>query len=174
MLLSKSCRYALRAMIFVASQEPNGRPYLPINRVSDALNIPFHFLTKVLQQLTHDGLLVSIRGPAGGVALSRPAEEISVADIVVSIEGPALFHACVLGLEGCGNRIPCPLHDYWVEERERMRIDFETTSLRNLSENQDRIKHRLMDPEDPDANLDPDRVVGRKAKARAKPASAAS
>jgi Rrf2 family protein len=160
MLLSKSCRYGLRAVMFIAAQAPGRREYVPINIIAEKLNIPFHFLTKVLQQLSQAGVLVSFRGPTGGVALARPPGEISVADVVVAMEGPGLFTTCVLGLEGCGVRPPCPLHKQWSEEREKIKRDFQGTSIAMLARDINALNQRLGDPEDPAASNEPDAIIG--------------
>lgn len=160
MLLSKSCRYGLRAVMFISAQAPGQREYVPINVIAERLNIPFHFLTKVLQQLTQAGLLVSFRGPTGGVALARPAQEMTVADVVVAMEGSGLFHTCVLGLEGCGVRPPCPLHKHWAEEREKIKTDFQGTTVAMLTKDINALNQRLGDPEDPAATSEADAIIG--------------
>ena len=103
--------------------------YVSIRTVSDELSIGFSFLTKVLQELNDAGLLTSKRGRGGGVALTRPPSDISIYDIVVALEGDELFNECVLGLPGCGEAEPCPLHDHWTDERERMETKFRETTL---------------------------------------------
>jgi len=139
MLLSKSCEYGLRAMLYLgslgdeedaeeASPDPT-REYVAIQTVSDELDIGFSFLTKVFQQLNEAGLLTSKRGPGGGVALTRGPDAISLYEIVVAIDGDDLFNECVLGLPGCGDAEPCPLHEHWTEERDRMKRTFQQTTL---------------------------------------------
>ena len=137
-MLSKRCEYGLRAMLYLATLGEEGpdasapdptREYVSIQRVSDDLDIGFAFLTKVFQQLNEAGLLTSKRGRGGGVALTRPPSEAALYDIVVAIDGDDLFEACVLGLPGCGDAEPCPLHDHWMEERERIEAMFRTTTL---------------------------------------------
>lgn len=134
MLLSRACEYGLRATFYVAAQKPDG--YLPIRGIGETLGISVPFLTKVFQQLTQAELLVSFRGPNGGIALARPADQITLYDIVVAVDGPGLFVACVLGLPGCGSQKPCPLHEGWAVERDRLRALFLRTTL-------DDVAHRL-------------------------------
>ncbi len=111
MLLSKSCIYALRASVLIASKKNDG--FITIRELSDELNISFHFLTKVLQELTKAELLESYKGPNGGVKLARPANKITFMDVVESIDGDYMINECVLGLPGCGVMKPCALHDQW-------------------------------------------------------------
>lgn len=134
MLLSRACEYGLRATFYIAAQKPDG--YLPIRAIGETLGISVPFLTKVLQQLTQADLLASFRGPNGGIALARPADQITLYDIVVAVDGPGLFVACVLGLPGCGSEKPCPLHEGWAVERDRLRALFLRTTL-------DDVAHRL-------------------------------
>ena len=127
MLLSKSAEYGIRATLYLTSLNQDG--YVSIRAISDELDISFHFLTKIFQKLTQAGLMQSFRGPNGGVALARSATEITLKDIVDAIDGPALFTECVLGLPGCGERQPCPLHEAWGEERDRLQTIFENATL---------------------------------------------
>lgn len=130
MLLSKSCVYGLRAALYLANQEKG--KFVPIRQMSDKLEISFHFLTKILQQLTAEGLLESFKGPNGGVRLVRTGNEVHLMDIVIAIDGPQLFTECALGLPGCGVKAPCPIHDKWAETRDSIRMMLEESTLTEL------------------------------------------
>lgn len=132
MLLSKSCVYGLRASLLLASKKEND--YTSIKILSEELDISFHFLTKILQQLTAADLLESLKGPKGGVRLSKPGKEIALLDIVIAIDGPDLLTECALGLPGCGVEKPCPLHDKWADTRDSIREMLESTNLVDLAE----------------------------------------
>ncbi|MDX1640658.1 MAG: Rrf2 family transcriptional regulator [Balneolaceae bacterium] len=132
MLLSKSCVYGLRASLYLASKK--NEEYIPIRIMSDKLEISFHFLTKILQQLTAEEILESFKGPNGGVRLKKPGTEIPLMDIVLAIDGPQLLTECALGLPGCGTKNPCPLHDKWAETRDSIRGMLEDTTLKELVE----------------------------------------
>ncbi len=131
MLLSNACEYGLRATLYLASLNQEG--YVSIRKISDELDISFPFLTKIFQMLTQAGLLTSYRGPNGGVALARPADKITLKDIILAIDGPALFKECVLGLPGCGEQKPCPLHAKWAVERDRIEKMFASTKLNDMA-----------------------------------------
>lgn len=141
MLLSKSCVYGLRAALYLASH--NNGEYVPIRQMSDKLDISFHFLTKILQQLTSAGLMESYKGPNGGIKLTKAGEEISLMEIVVAIDGPELLTECALGLPGCGVQKPCPLHDAWAKTRDSIREMLEDTSLVGLAEKGKKMNLRL-------------------------------
>ena len=130
MLLSKSCVYGLRAALYLANQEKG--KFIPIRQMSDKLGISFHFLTKILQQLTAKGILESFKGPNGGVRLVRTGSEIPLMDVVIAIDGSKLLTECALGLPGCGVKAPCPIHDKWAETRDSIRQMLEESTLTEL------------------------------------------
>lgn len=143
MLLSKSCEYGLRALLHLGGR-PAGE-LVPIRTVSDALGIPYHFLAKIAQTLIGAGLLTSVRGPHGGIALGRPAEAITLEAVVLALDGPEIFTECVLGLPGCGNRTPCPLHDQWAATRGRLHTMFAGASLADVAARIETGDFRLAD-----------------------------
>lgn len=126
-MLSRSCEYGLVAAARLASMEEDS--YVPIHELCDGLELSHHYLTKVLQVLTREGIMKSMRGPNGGVALNCRPCEVTLKDIVVAIDGPQLFETCVLGLPGCGEQKPCPLHEQWSTVRSCVHAAFEETTL---------------------------------------------
>jgi len=133
MLLSKTCTYGLLATLFVASQKGE-RDYVPIREISRQLNISFHFLTKILQRLTTHNIMNSYRGPNGGVRLAKTPDEISLMDIIQALDGNKIFEGCVLGLPGCGESTPCPLHQSWSQSRDIIIHSFMSANLANMSQ----------------------------------------
>jgi Rrf2 family protein len=131
MLLSKACVYGLRSSLFLASHEND--EYISIREMSEKLDISFHFLTKILQQLTSAGLMESQKGPKGGVRLTKSGSEVSLYEVVAAIDGTELFTECALGLPGCGVKKPCPLHDKWADTRDGIRHMLENTDLVELA-----------------------------------------
>ena len=132
MFLSKACEYGIRAVLYITASMPAG--YLSIRTISNTLGIPYYFLAKIVQALTPPDILTSHRGPNGGVALARPASEITLKEVVLAIDGPSIFTECVLGLPGCGERKPCPLHEAWSPTKERIGQIFEWVSLAEMTE----------------------------------------
>lgn len=127
-LLSKSCVYGLRATLYVASYDAD-RKFVPIREVAEELKISFHFLTKILQQLTEAGLMESYRGPNGGIALARAPASISLLDVVKAIDGDGAFRNCVLGLSECSDTSPCPMHGTWGRQRADLRDALSSATL---------------------------------------------
>lgn len=78
-------------------------------------NLPVPTVSKVLKALAQDGLLDSQRGTKGGYALVRPADEISVADIIRALEGPIALTECTVDAGGsCEIEPSCPTRTNWV------------------------------------------------------------
>ncbi len=143
MILSNTCNYGIRAALYIAMNED--RKYVPIKEISEKLNISFHFLTKILQKLTQQNIMVSFRGPNGGVALAKPTSEISLLDIVYTIDGSQLFENCLLGLNQCDDSKPCPLHHKWAAVREKLYQAFLDTSLQEMANKIKQDNLRLTD-----------------------------
>ena len=131
-VLSKSSEYGLRALLYMVGK--GGQEYVSIREMSEQLDISFHFLTKILQSLTQANMLVSYRGPSGGVAFNIPPEKILLSDVVRVLEGDDFFDTCLLGLPGCGEKAPCPMHRFWKEIRSALQDEFETTSLATMGQ----------------------------------------
>ncbi|NIA28794.1 MAG: Rrf2 family transcriptional regulator [Actinobacteria bacterium] len=130
-MLSQSCKYGIRAVIYLALKEKEG--FVSINEISKNLDVPFHFLTKTLQMLTQKKLLQSNKGPKGGVRLSISAERITLMEIVLAIDGAKLFEQCIIGLPGCGVLKSCPLHEEWTAALEIIKRTLNEKTLRHLA-----------------------------------------
>ena len=92
MRLSARVDYALRAAAELASAaeaSAGGHPVTAV-QLAEAQQIPPKFLENILGQLRRSGIIRSQRGPDGGYWLARPADEISLADIIRAIDGPLL------------------------------------------------------------------------------------
>ncbi|MBP6671567.1 MAG: Rrf2 family transcriptional regulator [Bacteroidetes bacterium] len=113
---SRQCEYALQSIIYLA-QKKQGE-MTTIKEISSHLNIPFHFLGKIFQKLSHKGLLHSMKGVSGGFWLAKPAEEIVLMDIVVAIDGSDIMNLCVLGYTDCDANAPCAMHTEWKATKE--------------------------------------------------------
>ena len=142
-VLSKSSTYGVRAALYLVAHGGSG--YVSIGQISSDLDISFHFLTKIMQKCTQAGLVASYRGPSGGLVLAKPAKEITVLDIALAVEGEGFLKECVLGLDGCGDKRPCPLHKEWAKERKRIRHLFANTTVDRLSNAAVRQSLRLAD-----------------------------
>jgi len=121
MIFSRACEHGLRAMIYVAAHSGEGGHPVLVRDIAEALDIPAPSLAKVVQKLTRRGLLTSQKGPGGGIALARPAEHLTLLEVVEAVEDRNLSRACMLGLSGCTERTShCPVHEQWTVIREHL------------------------------------------------------
>lgn len=105
-MISQTVEYALRAVVHLASEAPRGRT---TDQVAEATHVPRAYLSKVLQGLVRGGIIHSQRGIGGGMTLARPAEELTILEVVNSVEPIQRIRTCPLGLASHGVHL-CPLH----------------------------------------------------------------
>jgi Rrf2 family protein len=129
MRLSARADYALRAAIELAASKEG---HVTSDQLAKAQQIPAKFLEAILTQLRRAGLVRSQRGPDGGFWLARPAEEISLADIIRAIDGPLLGvrgeRPENLGYIGAAE----PLQTVWIALRANERAILEEVTLASV------------------------------------------
>jgi len=133
MLLSKTCVNAIRATIEIAANvAQSDRKYVPVKEIAVAIDVSRHFLGKIAQILVDAGILVSYRGPNGGVGLAVPASNLTLMDIIEATDGHAILEKCLLGLPECNGKNPCPLHKTWEKSRARLIRELEKDSIASI------------------------------------------
>jgi Rrf2 family protein len=105
-MFSQTVEYALRAVVYLAGQAPSARTTEEIAR---ATRVPQAYLAKVLQNLSHAGVVRSQRGLGGGIALVKKPEELTILEVVNAVDPIRRIRECPLGLSSHGIRL-CPLH----------------------------------------------------------------
>ena len=129
MHLTARADYALRATAEIAAANPGP---IKAERVAQAQNIPLKFIENILSTLKHAGIVRSQRGVEGGYWLAKPAEEITLAEVIRAVEGPL---ANVRGErpESTQYRGPAkPLREVWVAVRASLRTVLEEVTLADL------------------------------------------
>lgn len=130
-MISKSCEYGMRAMIYLAILDLEVP--ISISKISSDLNLSFHYLTKILQELTAVDLLNSTKGAKGGVKLTKNPDDITLYDIVKAIDGEKVFNRCALGLPDCNDRKSCPAHEEWSKLKNQLESFFLDRSLIDMA-----------------------------------------
>ena len=105
MRLSHLADYAVVLMTAAARRPAAAR--LSATELSAETGLPLPTTQKLMGQLAHCGLLTSMRGAGGGFALAKPAEAITLADIVEAVEGPIAMSACSDGKFECALDAHC-------------------------------------------------------------------
>lgn len=114
---SKKCEHGLQAILFMAARDTEC--VCPAEEISNKLNIPKEFISKILQSLTESGIVESKKGKSGGFKLAKHPSKIKLIDIVEAIDGLDSFNSCVLGFPKCSSKNPCPVHDKWEDIRSK-------------------------------------------------------
>lgn len=116
-MFSKTCKYAIRAVLHLAAHSSKDQK-IGTKKLAENLEVPYHFLGKILQELSRHQLISSSKGPSGGFYLSPENRQTSLIEIIEAIDGPDVFSSCVIGLKECSSDHPCPLHDKVITYRE--------------------------------------------------------
>lgn len=135
-MLSKTCEYAVRAVIYIAQQTKDGNR-VGIKDVAKGIDSPEYFIAKILQEMVRKNLLQSTKGPNGGFHLDEKYMKNSLAVIVRHFDGDKIFSGCALGLKRCSEKNPCPLHQQFKEIRNTLKHLLETTTINQLVEKLD-------------------------------------
>jgi Rrf2 family protein len=114
--LTHRADYAVRAMIALAAPREPG--LLSVRRIADTMSIPPRFLPQVMRDLAAAGLVQAQPGRRGGYRLSRPAERITVLEVIEAAEGDTRRQTCVLRGGPCGHDGFCAVHPVFADVQE--------------------------------------------------------
>jgi Rrf2 family protein len=131
MQITKAGEYGVLGLIAL-SRRPLGEVVM-IDILCEEECVPKSFLGKIFQNLSKSGLVGSARGSGGGFYLTRPASDITVLEILESIEGPIALQRCLEIDVGCEHSRGCALCGLLAEAQERMKEVFVGTSLATLA-----------------------------------------
>lgn len=107
MQITRQTEYAIKTMLELA-KNPVGE-VLSTRFISEQQEIPEDFLKKTIKLLVLADLVITQRGTHGGVKLARPAQEITLADIITAIEGPIALNICLSPGHECPNQPNCAI-----------------------------------------------------------------
>jgi len=130
MRVSAKADYAVRAAAELAAAGDDG----PVKgeRLADAQDIPLQFLEHILLELKHAGIVRARRGAKGGYWLARPADEVTIADVVRAVEGP-IAHVQSAPPEALEYRGSAEhLQEVWIAVRASLRAVVEHVTLADL------------------------------------------
>lgn len=133
-MFSKTCEYAIKALIFIAQKADNERK-VGIRDVAEGIDSPEHFIAKILQTLSKRGFVNSSKGPNGGFYMDENTLEVTLADVVKEIDGDKILYGCGIGLKQCSETHPCPIHNDFKVIREQIVEMLEKSKIRMFIEN---------------------------------------
>lgn len=133
-MISKSCKYAIRAAVFIASRAKEDVKF-SVKEIAEEIEAPTAFTAKILQTLNRYKIVTSLKGPYGGFFCEQYQLELPVLEIVNAVDGLAVFRECVMGLHQCLDDHPCPMHFSYSKTREQMLKSFEGMKIGGLAKN---------------------------------------
>lgn len=141
-LSTKGC-YGTRLMLDLALHYGNGP--IPLKDIAERQEISEKYLGHLIPLLKASGLINSAQGAHGGYFLTKPARDITVGEIVQSVEGNMSLVECVTKPSICDKASTCVTREIWKEIREKMMETLESTTLQDMVEQQRQNQtHQLM------------------------------
>ncbi len=131
MKLSSTARYGLKAMSDLCMHSQNFEP-VSVSDIAIRQKIPVNYLEQLFSKLRRGGLLESVRGAQGGYFLSKPANEITVTEILEALGEPFVFGACQTD-KGCENSPTCPTFILWRKVKGSVDEILNTTTLEDIA-----------------------------------------
>jgi len=134
-------RYAVRALTELARREETqpGKP-VRLGDIAESRDMPLQFLEQVFAALRRGGVVRSRRGAAGGYSLAHPAAEISVLEVVASLDGVPSPAECTQGL--CERIDGCGASSVWIEAQQALEKVLGGTSIGDLLAREDALRGR--------------------------------
>ena len=138
MQFTKAEEYGIFGVLYLAGKQ--GNKVTPLSEISETQHIPEKFLAKIFQSLSKAGIIRSHRGVRGGFTLARPASEITVKDVLETIQGPYHLMKCLHDTEACteDKADQCALREVVLLAEKKLVEVFEQYSVADLAEWQHR------------------------------------
>ena len=130
MKLSTRGRYGIHAMYDLALHEHSGPQ--SIKAIADRGGMPEAYLEQLIAGLKRAGLVTSTRGAQGGYMLARPADAITVGDVLRALEGSLSLVECLDGEDCCDRACACPSRIVWQKLRDGMTAIVDGITLQDM------------------------------------------
>lgn len=121
MVMTLEADYAVRIVEYLTKNP--GRQ--DAKTISEEMQVPMRFCLKILRGLVQQGLVCSFKGAKGGYSLARPAGEISLLQVIESVEGPYMLSRCQKEEYSCG-RSHCRLHSIYEKISQDVRRELDS------------------------------------------------
>ena len=131
-MISNSSKYAIKAVLYLSLKSASHQR-IQAKDVAKNINVPQAYTAKLLQELSRQKIISSIRGPRGGFYLSEENKSQSLFEIIKVIDGEKRIHACILEIEVCDIENPCPMHDIVYPSKARFLDYMKSETIGNFS-----------------------------------------
>lgn len=129
-MLTKTSKQIINALTELAKLQED--EWLGVGTIARQIKAPQNYLGKLLQNFAGIGIVVSQKGLGGGFRLARPAEEITLFDVVEPIENVKEWSGCALGMKKCLDSNPCAVHHKWKIVKDQYLTFLKTTTIADL------------------------------------------
>lgn len=140
--ITRQADYALRAVVEVARLNSDER--VATATIAERQNIPLPFLAKIVSQLVVRGILEATRGASGGVNLARPAETITMLEIIEAIDGPIMLNRCTRDPSVCQFSATCPFCEIFTDAQHALVERLKGTSLGQLVKRAEELEQQAV------------------------------
>lgn len=137
-MISKTGIHATLALALLAKLDRN--EFAGAAQIAAEVGAPRNYLGKLLKQLAERGLLVSQKGFGGGFRLAKPADKITLYDIVEPLDRVSKWNGCFLGRSKCSDKTPCAVHHRWSSIRDHYLNFLKQTTVAEIAANKVALK----------------------------------
>ena len=118
-MLSNSSKYSLKAVLYLTLHTDENNKMM-VKDLSERINVPKAYIAKLLQELSKRKIISSTKGPNGGFYITESNKNHTIMEIIEIIDGKKRIDSCMLGLEDCNEKKPCPIHNLISPSRSKM------------------------------------------------------
>jgi len=105
---------------------------ITVKDIAKPINVPQAYIAKLLQELSRANIISSTRGPKGGFYLSEADKEQPIINILKVIDGEKRLTSCMLSLDNCNEKKPCPLHNILSTSRTTILASLKEKTIKDL------------------------------------------
>ena len=138
--LGRRADYTVRAVLDLARHQGRGRR--KARAIAEEMRISANYLPALLAELVRAGLVSSSAGPAGGYALARLCDQVTLLEVIEVAEGELRSRECVLRGGPCRWEEACAVHEPWARAQDALRDSLATTTFAELVERDERLEGR--------------------------------
>ena len=133
MVMTLEADYAVRIIDILSASNKK----IDARRISENTQVPLRFALKILRKLVASGLIVSYKGAHGGYMLARQPKDITLREVIESVEGPYMINRCQHDEYSCSHTAQCRFHQIYNEISSMVRSKLESYTFDTLSSGQD-------------------------------------
>ena len=130
MQVTRAVDYGLRALV-IMSRKPLGARFF-LQELADEGQLPRNYLVKVLKSMANVGIVQSHRGIKGGFTLAKEPQQITLRQVIESIDGPVTVMHCLAEPHACAHSGHCAVEVYFQQLRAQILMDMETKTLKEI------------------------------------------